>query len=288
MKHTHIHYLTYLLGAFGMSALMLGCSGDGFDEIPDRGTWTGFIIDARTGEPIDFAEEDSDQDDPSNGVVYALVEGEVVIAEPCTKDEDADEEDVDIDLTGCMKIEDLPTANGFPLVVIRPGYHDFLGRLAITAHVSAENDLARKTASLHQSVRVFPVGVNYNVEIRTIDQEVVGLGVSGVDVRCAFNTTPNFDVVTDADGAGQFMEPENTFAEVVSGTTDTNGLLVIPGDSLVKGAQYTCQATKTDTDGTIWRIQNGVFGQVNRRVNFIVGVSASDINIELEQVPAVL
>ncbi len=277
MAATSTKYIKYLLTALGAASLIAtGCGGDEFDTINNDGTFTGYIVDARTGAPIDF-----DPDNDADGTVYAVDLGEIVLGEPCA--EDPEDLPAGTDLSGCIIIKGLNTNITHQIIVDRPGYHGFHGQFAINGHVHSNNTLVKPEPAVHRNIRLFPQGqgVNYNVDITT----AVGTDIEGgVDVDCIYANQGDFDLIGDSEPEdtpadpffSSYLEPVNLFAPVLSETSNAQGIITFAGADLVKGGRYICEAMKSTTTGIIWHGQR----------EFVVGITGSELVISLTRVPA--
>ncbi|HCF57561.1 MAG TPA: hypothetical protein DFS52_06160 [Myxococcales bacterium] len=241
----------------GVIALAAACGPRG------DGVVVGFVIDGQTGQRLNFFEDDGDIKNASdNGdltnQVYAIIDGEFFRAQPC-KTGDANESNK-ISLEGCYRLEGVPYGEILPIFAQRDGYESFHGSVVFPIP-SGDNDDNRQMGA---NIRMFPR--NYSVDYKLF-VHMNGRGINDVDVSCQIRQASN-SLKTD----GDFIEPQNTTAGAIVGRSanidNTDGVLVIPGTSLVNGATYHCEAFRAD-------LYEGR-GVLSGSLDFIAGVDAPE------------
>ncbi|MCY1020455.1 hypothetical protein [Pyxidicoccus sp. MSG2] len=210
-------------------AAATGCSSGG------EGRVVGFVVDGQSGQRMNFFQENDgknnlDDDDASKSQVYAVIGGEFRRAKPCGEGDLTKENSIEAD--GCYQIEGIPLGEEFPIFAQAPGYERFMGRYTMQTW---NNDFEQQGAQEVVNLRMFPTG--FAVDYRFL-VNLNGRAVPDVKVNCQYR----LDQTNTLQTAGSFLPPEATGSTTVSGTTDANGVAVIPGAQLVNGASYHCEA----------------------------------------------
>ena len=111
-------------------------------------------------------------------------------------------------------------------------YERFMGRYTMQTW---GEDVKQESAQEVVNLRMFPTG--FAVDYRFL-VNLNGRAVPDVKVNCQYRIDQGNTLQT----AGSFLPPEATGSTTVSGTSDANGIAVIPGAQLVNGATYHCEA----------------------------------------------
>ncbi|HLG20787.1 MAG TPA: hypothetical protein VI895_13360 [Bdellovibrionota bacterium] len=270
-----------LLATLPLIALTaVGCSSSGPEGgsiSASNGILVGFVVDAKSGEKLNFFGTTNNADDNnSTDQIYALVDGSFKTAQPCgTGDSNTTNT---VSMNGCYLFRGLPTGVFFPVFVQRSGYEGFSGTVFIDPDAATDfygaafgnEPQFAGSPGLYANIRIFPTGISYDY---TVLAELSGRGIPDVSVRCVFNGSNDFDVVGDP-GVSNYIDPDNDFNPIVSGTTDASGVVVFAGSTLTKGASYDCAAHATDeVDGAV--VSYTGFG------GFTVGVDDNFVTISL-------
>lgn len=252
-------------------AMLASCSSNkSGDKVQNAGNWFGFVVNGVTGEKLNFFGEKNDTaNSDSTDQVYVISKGEVKLAEPCNEGDANDSNGISIN--GCVTVKNLPTEVTIPVFATRSGFHAFGSTMTVNANVSNSNDLIITDPSAYSNIRLFPTGLNYDVTIHTkLENDVV---VEGVTVRCVYNAQNALDIV--GWNASNYLSPVNDFPNVITGTSNADGKVVLAGTSLTPGGEYACFGHKADA------VNNNVISDNGNPVQFTVGVDSPEVEFFL-------
>ena len=242
---------TALVACNGENDKALGAGGT--SELRD-GVWFGFIVDAKSGAPINFFTDATDSngdavvnavdDDASSNQIWAVADGNIVSAQPCGRDGVAGTVGAQ---AGCFKMTGLPVGVDVPVFARHSDYHPFASSIKIdpfaeggggvggsandnyapyggvdntTINVGSGggqgNAVVLSRPSINANVRLFPTGLNYDVTI-TVETEGELIG-EGIAVRCAPNPASAedyFDVVGDVEWRiAEYIDEDGNFDSI--------------------------------------------------------------------------
>ncbi|MFY0528996.1 hypothetical protein ACN28I_39510 [Archangium gephyra] len=212
---------------------LAGCEGEA-----NSGRLVGFIVDGQTGQRLNFFKAESDKnnlgaDGDSQSQVYAIVDGEFRRAEPCGRGDLNDKNGIEAD--GCYQIKGIPEGMTVPIFAQAPGYERFVGEYTY-AMLDLDVEHAQKVAN----IRLFPKG--FSVEHR-FNVLFNSQPVPKAQVICQYTPTDGNSLQV----SGNFLPPVNTGTTAISATSGDDGVVVIPGDQLVNGATYRCEAVMSQS-----------------------------------------
>lgn len=222
----------------------------------------GFVVDGRTGGPIDFFSSRNlgDSADSINQI-YTLMNGELVRATPCGEGILNDSNKAFA--ASCYKLTGVPYGEQLPIFAVHDGYEKIRGTVVYPSFTMGDGGVKQVIAN----IRMFPK--NFSIDYKllvTLD----GRGVNGVTVACQIRQE---DVTLATDG--ELIVPASTTSPAISAVSATDsiygdGLVKLGGSSLVLGAKYDCQAFKDD--GSV----------LSGSVSFRAGVDPPEIRLPVE------
>jgi hypothetical protein len=219
------------------------------------GRIVGFVVNGTTGQRLNAFPNSGDlanlgNDANATNEVFALIQGKFVRAQPCGQGDANSKNQIAAD--GCFKFENVPTNTDIPVFAQFDGFDRFQGKTRITTNAVTTTDLTDADPQKIANIMLWPKGFQQDYQVLVTAHQVV---VPNATVACQANPTSNQFETAGSD----FVTPEATTLETVRATTAADGTAVLPGASLVNGANYSCSVwLPSSFDGT--EVQTSGFG----------------------------
>lgn len=213
----------------------------GCEHEANSGRLVGFIVDGQSGQRMNFFKADGsknnlDDDKDSKNQVYAVIDGEFRRAVPCGSGDSNDVNGIEAD--GCYQIDGIPEGMVVPIFAQAEGYERFVGEFE---YPLLDSDVEH--AQYVGNIRLFPKGytTNYRFQVSFNNQPV-----PKTQVICQYLATSGSSLQVSGN-FDTFLTPTNTGTTTVTATAGDDGVATIPGDQLVNGATYHCEAVLNGT-----------------------------------------